>query len=104
MTREEFSITQEEIAEGIKLSIKGRIDSVNADELQRQVDRCMQDGKTNIVLNMLWVEYVSSSAIRVILKSFKDAKKAGGKLGIEQPSQNVRNVLGMVVLNELLIK
>ena len=104
MNDKKFSITKE-VANGcIRLTMKGRINSVNVDELQFMLEEVIEGEETSIVLNMFLVEYLNSSGIRVILKAFKDAKKAGRRLGIEKPSQNVRNVLGMVVLDELLVK
>ena len=98
-----FVITQESTSSGIKFTVRGRIDSTNAVELGHKLDNAIKGGQISIVVNMLRVEYMSSTGIRVILKAYKDAKAAGGKLGIEEPSENVRNVLGLVALNEMLI-
>ena len=103
MKKDEFEIEEEEIKKGAKFILKGRVNSLNCEELQYILDKALKDGKVNIVLNMLWVEYLSSAGIRVILKTYKDAHEAGGKFGIEMPSQNVRNVLGMTALDEMLI-
>ena len=91
------------IQEGIKFILKGRVNSVNADELQSKLEEVMNSGQTNVILNMLWVEYLCSAGIRVILKTYKNLKASGGRFGIETPSQNVKNVLGMVALSEMLI-
>ena len=100
---DDFVITKDEIREGIKFIIKGRVNSTNAEELQYVLENAIKDGQNNIILNMLRVEYLSSAGIRVILKTFKDVKSAGGKFGIEMPSENARNVLGMTALDEMLI-
>jgi len=102
--KEFLNITEEQLPDGVKFSLKGRVNSVHADELQAVLENAVRSGKINIILNMLWVEYLSSSGIRVIIKGYKDSKKAGGKLGIETPSHNVKNVLGQAVLDELLVK
>jgi anti-anti-sigma factor len=99
-----FVITQEQTPSGVKLTVQGRIDSVNAVELGQKLDQVIQSGKNNIVLNMHRVEYLCSTGIRAILKAYKDTKAAGGGLGIEMPSECVKNVLGMVALNEMLIQ
>ena len=99
-----LEIIEEQTPEGVKFIIKGRVNSENADELQTWLEKALNDGKKNIVLNMIWVEFLSSAGIRIILKAYQNAKKAGGIFGIEKPSQNVRNVLGMTALDELLIK
>ena len=104
MKKESLNITEEQADDGIKFSLKGRVDSIHADDLLNVLENAVKNGNINIILNMLWVEYLSSSGIRVIIKAYKDARAAGGKLQIEAPSKNVRNVLGMVVLDELLLK
>ena len=100
MTAESFVITQE----GTKLTLQGRIDSTNAIELGNKLEQALKGGLTQIVLNMLRVEYLCSTGIRVILKAYKEAQSVGGKLSIEMPSECVKNVLGMVVLNEMLVE
>ena len=103
MGNEDFAIIKEKTREGLKFIIKGRANTASAEELRHYLEEALREEQINIVLNMLKVEYLSSAGIRVILKAYKDAKGAGGKLGIEMPSENVRNVLGMTALDEMLI-
>ena len=104
MKNENFEITQGQTDRGIKFILRGHVNSISADELAQKLDEALQNGESNIVLNMLRVDYLSSAGIKVILKAYKDAAKAGGRLGVEGPSENVRNVLGMTALDRLLIK
>ena len=99
MSNEKFTITQE----GTTFIIQGRVDSTNAAELEHNLDKALKGGQTNIVLNMLQVEYLCSTGIRVILKAYKNTMAAGGSFGIEKPSECVKNVLGLVALEEMLI-
>ena len=99
----DFEISEDQTPEGVKLSIAGRINSLSADELQHELEKALNNGEKNIILNMLRVIYLSSAGIRVILKTYKDTKEAGAKFRIEMPSENVRNVLGMTALDEVLI-
>jgi anti-sigma B factor antagonist len=104
MKKDELEITTEKIPDGVKFHLKGLVNSTYADILQNKLEEALRDGKHTIILDMLWVEYLSSTGIRVILKIYKDAKEAGGSLSIERPSQRVRNVLGLTALDEMLIK
>ncbi|MCL1836131.1 MAG: STAS domain-containing protein [Treponema sp.] len=104
MRNEDLEITEETTMEGIKLTIKGHVNSGTADKLENWLHKAIHDGQKNIVLNMLWVKFLSSAGIRVILKTYQDLNDTGGRFGIEMPSQNVRNVLGMTALDEMLIK
>ena len=103
MKNDEFEIIPEKTKDGIKYFLRGRVNSYSADELQHKMNEAIKEGHKLIVLNMMKVEYISSAGIRVILKTYKDANEACSKFGIEMPSHNVKNVLGMTALDELLI-
>ena len=104
MNNEDMEITEEITQEGVKLTIKGQINSGNAGKLQDRLQNAFDEGHVNMILNMMWVKFLSSAGIRIIIKTYQEVVRAGGKLGIEMPSQNVRNVLGMTALDEMLIR
>ena len=87
-----------------RFTARGRVDSNNADIMEINLDRALNEGPKNIVLNMEQVKYLSSIGIRIILKTYKKACENGGTFMIEKPSEIVRNVLGMVALNQMLLK
>ena len=94
----------EETEDGIcKITVKGRIDSNNADYFLNKLENTMNEGNKVIVLNMSRVEYLSSIGIRMILKIYKQAAETGGKFNIERPSEIVKNILGMTALNEMMV-
>jgi len=97
-------ITQEKTSEGVKLTLQGRVDSTTAIKLGNELEQAIKDGHTNIILNMLQVEYLCSTGIRAILKAYKEVKTAGGSFGVESPSECVKNVLGMAALTEMLVE
>ena len=103
MKNNEFTITKDKTPEGVRYTVKGQVNSINASALQYKLEESLRYGEKRIVLNMSYVEFLSSAGIRVILKTHKDAVRDGGSFGIEQPSESVRNVLGMAALDEMLI-
>jgi len=103
MKEESLEITQK-VDDGVcRITVKGRIDSNSSDGLLLKLEKAIEEGNKNIVLNMFQVEYLSSGGIRVILKTYKKLSEEGGSFKIERPSEIVRNVIGMVALNEMLI-
>ena len=104
MKTDDLQITEEKIPNGMKFTIKGQVNSGTADKLEDRLQKALEDGQRDLILNMLWVKFLSSAGIRVILKTYKEANDLGGSFGIEMPSQNVKNVLGMAALDEMLIK
>jgi len=105
MKKENFIMTKErDKAQGItKFTVTGRVNSKSSSVLKFRLEDSIKCGETDIVLNMKNVDFLSSDGIRTILNTYKEAEKSGGKFRIEEPSQTVRNVLGMVALNDLLI-
>ena len=97
----EFSFTQDE-GTMYRFTLKGQVGFKEAAVMERKLDHAISTGATRININMKQVSMFTSAAIRVILLAHKKLKKAGGGLKIECPSENVRNVIGMVALNELL--
>ena len=104
MSNEEFTISEERNDEVIKLFLKGRITSMNANVLQYKLNDELTKGQKNIIVNMMQVVFLSSAGIRVLLMYYKKFKDAGGSFYIENPSENVENVLGMTALDEMLLK
>ena len=99
-----LEITNDTGYDGVcRLFAKGRIDSNSAGLLSAELEKALQEGQTEIVLNMSKVEYLSSIGIRVILKIFKQASETEGKFNIESPSKIVKDVLGMLALKEILV-
>jgi anti-anti-sigma factor len=103
MKSEELEITEDISPSVTKFILKGRVNAASADTLLYRLEAALEKEQKNIVVNMHQVVYLSSVGIRVILKIYKQAAEAGGKFNIENPSENVRNVLGMVALNDMLV-
>ena len=104
MADNEFDMTQESKDGQTKFFVKGRITSVNANVLQHNINEVFDKGEINIIVNMMQVNFLSSAGIRVLLMFYKKAKNGGGSFHIEEPSENVVNVLGMTALDEMLLK
>ena len=103
MSDANLQITQS-VDDGIcTFSAKGRIDSNSADILLVKLENALNEGQKIIILNMSQIEYLSSIGIRVILKIYKQAAELGGSFSISRPSEIVKNVLGMVALQEMLV-
>jgi len=85
------------------MTARGRIDANSSDMLLHKLERALNNGLKNIILNMSGVEYLSSIGIRVILNIYKKAASAGGTFKIERPSEIVKNILGMAALKEMLV-
>lgn len=79
----------------------GRVDSTNASELGNAMDKAVDDGKSNLVLDLGGVEYMSSAGLREMVRILKRVKRVGGDLRIANPSERVREVLELAGLDSV---
>jgi len=104
MANGDFIIEKAETEGGVTFIVKGRLDAMNSPALQLELEEAVAQGRINIAVNMTLVKYLSSTGIRVLLNTYKQVEEAGGKFSIEQPSDNVRNVLNITALDTLLLR
>ena len=101
----ELSITVDTSDEKtFKLILKGRVNSVNANEFQKKLDSAFETKCNRIIVNMRDVSFLSSGGIRVLLMYYKIANGRKCSFYVDNPSDNVKNVLGMIALDEMLLK
>ncbi len=79
----------------------GRVDSGNASELGAALDKSVDDGQSNLVLDLGGVEYMSSAGLREMVRVLKRVKRTGGDLRIANPSDRVREVLELAGLDTI---
>lgn len=87
------------------IEVKGRVDSMSADQLGDSLTKAIDSGRAQIVLDLAGVEYMSSAGLREIVSALKRAQRSGtgaGDIRIAQPSYRVREVLEMAGLDTVL--
>ncbi|MCL2819772.1 MAG: STAS domain-containing protein [Oscillospiraceae bacterium] len=99
----ELTMDRVETNEGIKFNVTGRITTVNENFFGKKLSDALEEGFTHIVLNMREVTIMTSIGIRIILKTYKSCMEAGGKFQIEDPSEVVKNVLGLSALQQMMV-
>lgn len=79
----------------------GRVDSSNATELGQELDKTVDDGNSNLVLDLSGVDYMSSAGLREMVRVLKRVKRSGGDLRIANPSDRVKEVLELAGLDTI---
>ncbi len=79
----------------------GRVDSNNANDLGAALDKTVDEGKSNLVLDLGGVEYMSSAGLREMVRVLKRVKRTGGDLRIASPSDRVKEVLELAGLDTI---
>jgi len=83
------------------VEVRGRIDSMNANESGAALADTISNGHTQLVLDLGSVEYMSSAGLREIVSALKKVKRETGDMRLAQPSPRVREVLEMAGLDTI---
>lgn len=97
-----MEIEQKQLAEGIEVRISGRLDAHWSDQLDRDLAEVVRGGARRIHLDMAEINYISSAGLRVLLKYWKELKTINGAFHVVSPSANVRNILRMAGMRDLI--
>jgi len=92
--------TQEQGAVSV-VAVAGRVDSATAPELENALKRLVEAEKTQIVLDLLGVEYMSSAGLRAMVSTLKAVKRVNGDLRVANPSSRVDEVLRLAGLSSI---
>lgn len=84
-----------------KITVHGRVDSSNADELDAAIKRQVDNGRHNLVVVLTDVKYMSSAGLRALVAGHKVCSRAGGNLVLVKPSTTVAEVLKLAGLEEM---
>jgi anti-sigma B factor antagonist len=77
-----MDISKEVTGNLIILSLTGRLDTINFPLLDNEMTALLESGRKLFILDCQNLDYVSSSGLRILLKSLKQVKSSGGRLTI----------------------
>ena len=75
------------------LAPRHRVDTNNAPEVEKIIWENIGDGDGKMIIDFSQVNYISSAGLRVLLKTAKQMKKGGGKLGLCNLNDQIKEVL-----------
>lgn len=83
------------------VTVSGRVDSSNANELDKKLKELVANDRHNLVLQLSQVGYMSSAGLRSIVAALRECKKHGGDVRLATPSERVAEVLSLAGLDSL---
>lgn len=83
------------------LEIEGRVDSNTASTLHEVLNERIDQGTSNILVDLSKVSYMSSAGLRELVTALKRVRKNGGDLRLCAPSERVSEVVELAGLNSL---
>ena len=75
--------------------LKGRLDTLAAQEMSKQLEDLTEEASGTIVLDCTEMSYISSSGLRIFLSLRKAAAKKGGKVIVRGITNDIRSVFMM---------
>ena len=83
------------------ITIKGRVDSVEAPRLVQALEEAANSGKYKIVIDMSQLEYMSSAGFRALGDAQRSSKRNNrGEVVLAQVPENIREALDLVGFTE----
>lgn len=85
------------------LTLKGEFDTFYVPSFQEEVDNLLERGICHLALNMRLVKFINSTALGAIIRVHKLCKAEDGELVIAHPSAFVRDIVGKVGIDQLVM-
>lgn len=79
----------------------GKVDTRTSPEAEKYVNGLLDEGETNILMNLGELDFISSTGLRVILSTGKKLMASNGKLTMCSPNITVNDVLKMSGFNRM---
>ena len=96
-----MDISTQQVKNVSVMTVKGRVDSATAPDLENALKQLVEGDKTQIVLDLKDVEYMSSAGLRAMVSTLKSVKRVNGDLRLCTPSPRVAEVLRLAGLNSI---
>lgn len=96
-----MEILQSRSGEVVELRMQGRFDAAWSGFVASAIEEVVRAGCHRIELHMGAVDYMSSAAIRVLVRHFKQLEAIRGSLAVTSPSQQIAEILRMAGLGGL---
>ena len=87
-----MEVIQEKRTSMLFLSLKGRIDEKNAQSLEENLIKLIDDGARELIIDCSQIEYINNAGLRVLLNVAKRALNADGRIALHSPSQPAKDI------------
>lgn len=85
----------------VVVSVDGTLDLESAPALRERLHSTIQNGGTNIVVDLVGVDAIDSTALGALISGLKAARKNGGNLRISRPGERVQAMLELTGLDRV---
>jgi serine/threonine-protein kinase RsbW len=85
------------------VTARGRIDAAAAPDLESQLEAVLAQGNTHIVVDMADVSYISSSGLKVLLATLRQARRQGGQLVLCNLQPKVTSIIEVIGFDQVFL-
>lgn len=82
--------------------VTGRLDFASAPTARDQFAAAIADGQRKLIVELNKVEFVDSAGLGSLIGGMRRARQAGGDLRIANPNEQVRTLLSLTSLDQVL--
>jgi anti-sigma B factor antagonist len=98
-----FSITTETIDDQVAaVAVTGYVDFDAAPALKHSLVDCIEDGRSQLVVDLAEAGFIDSTAIGVLVGALKRLQESGGSLVVVCANENVQSIFELVGLDEVI--
>jgi anti-sigma B factor antagonist len=98
---QEFRI-EERVDKGVPvITVNGEIDVATAPQLRESLHRLIAPGQATVVLDLLGVTFLDSTALGVLVGALKRCRELGGELHIVVTDARIRKIFEITGLNKV---
>ncbi len=80
------------------LDLNGEVDSYNSPKLREKMVNLIDDGQSNLVINLSGVDYIDSTGLGTLVGGLKRASEKGGAIQIICPNEQIYKVFSITGL------
>ncbi|HOT03937.1 MAG TPA: STAS domain-containing protein [Methanolinea sp.] len=81
--------------------LKGRMDATTSPDAEAHINRLIDGGDRQLVVDLSGLEYISSAGLRVLLSGLKRLKSSGGMLKLTALAPEIQKVFDIAGFNRL---
>ena len=87
-----MTLTEKRQQQAIIISIDGRLDTTNYQQLETKILQHLEQNHTMLVIDCSGMDYVSSAGLRIFLVALKKLTAVGGQLALCALRQNIKEI------------
>ncbi|MBR1478637.1 MAG: STAS domain-containing protein [Lachnospiraceae bacterium] len=95
-----LNINKEVTGNNLTVSLEGRLDTTTAPQLEGELKSAL-DGKTELIMDIAELEYISSAGLRVLLSAQKTMNKQGSMV-VKNASDEVKEIFEVTGFSDIL--